>query len=223
MVGPGKSASGKPILANDPHLGHGLPAIWYQAHLKTRTQEVIGVTVPGLPLIVIGHNRQIAWGFTNVMQDAADFFVEKLSPEKADQVMFKNQWVHARRPAGDDPVKGGPPVTLTIRSTPHGPLVSDLLPEEKQALAYRWTYFAAEEASELDGFLRPGPGRQLGPVPRCPLPLRSRRAERRLRRPGWSHRHADRRRLPAARGPHRGDALSQGLGRQRGVGRLPRF
>ena len=152
VVGPSKSASGKPILANDPHLGHGLPAIWYQAHLKTRTQDVIGVTVPGLPLIVIGHNRQIAWGFTNVMQDAADFFVEKLSPERADQVMFKNQWVKLGSRQETIRVKGGAPVTLTIRSTPHGPLVSDLLPEEKQALAYRWTYFAAEEASELDGF-----------------------------------------------------------------------
>jgi len=152
VVGPGKSASGKPILANDPHLSHGLPAIWYQAHLKTPTQDVIGVTVPGLPLIVIGHNRQIAWGFTNVMQDAADFFVEKLNPEQPDQVLFKNQWVKIASRQETIQVKGAPPVTITIRSTPHGPLVSDLLPEEKQALAYRWTYSAAEEANELDGF-----------------------------------------------------------------------
>ncbi len=152
VVGPGKSASGKPMLANDPHLSHGLPAIWYQAHLKTPTQDVIGVTVPGLPLIVIGHNRHIAWGFTNVMQDAADFFVEKLNPEQPGQVMFRNEWAKITTRQETIQVKGGAPVTLAVRSTPHGPLVSDLLPGEEQALAYRWTYLVAEEANELDGF-----------------------------------------------------------------------
>ena len=76
---PGAARRGTPILANDPHLGFSLPCVWYQAHLRAPGFDVAGVTLPGLPLVVIGRNRNIAWGLTNVMQDAADFFVEKLN------------------------------------------------------------------------------------------------------------------------------------------------
>jgi len=82
VVAPHRSASGNAILANDPHLSHGLPQIWYEAHLQAPGLDVTGVTLPGLPFVLIGHNRHITWGLTNVMQDAADFFLERLDPER---------------------------------------------------------------------------------------------------------------------------------------------
>ena len=149
VVGPEKSATGHPILCNDPHLAHGLPGIWYEAHLQTKTQDVIGVTIPGFPLVVIGHNRDIAWGMTNLMLDAADFFEEKID---ADRVMSRGQWVRVTTRAENIKVKGAQDVSLTIRSTPHGPLVSDLLPGESRALSYQWNYAVARGPGEVDGF-----------------------------------------------------------------------
>ena len=150
VVGPKKSATGHPLLANDPHLGHGLPGIWYEAHLVTPTQDVVGVTVPGLPFVSIGHNREIAWGFTNVMLDGADFFVETLRPETG-EVMSKGEWVKLETREEVIKVKGGADVSLKVVSTPHGPIVSDLLAGEQRALAYQWNY-AAAGPNEVDGF-----------------------------------------------------------------------
>jgi len=150
VVGRRKSATGLPILCNDPHLAHGLPGIWYEAHLKTPTQDVIGVTIPGFPLVVIGHNRHVAWGMTNVMLDAADFFVEKLDPENG-RVLSRGEWTPLETRTETIRIKGRPSVSLEVRSTPHGPLVTDLLPGEKRALSYRWNYAAASQACEIDG------------------------------------------------------------------------
>ena len=150
VVGPRKSATGHALLANDPHLGHGLPGIWYEAHLVTPTQDVVGVTIPGLPFVSIGHNRDIAWGFTNVMLDAADFFIETLRPETG-EVMSRGQWVKLETREEVIKVKGGADVALKVTRTPHGPIVSDLLDGEKRALAYQWNY-AAPGPNEVDGF-----------------------------------------------------------------------
>jgi penicillin amidase len=152
VVGPRKSATGRPILCNDPHMAHGLPGVWYEAHLKTPTQDVIGVTIPGFPLVVIGHNRQIAWGMTNLMVDGADFFLEKLDSEGGDRVLSRGEWVPLEKRTETIRVRGGRPVTFEVRSTPHGPLVSDLLPRETRALSYEWNYAAASQACEIDGF-----------------------------------------------------------------------
>jgi penicillin G amidase len=152
VVGPAKSASGKPILANDPHLGHGIPGIWYEAHLQTKALDVIGVTVPGFPAVSIGHNRHIAWGFTNVMLDAADFFVETLKPETG-EVMSRGQWVKVENHEETIPVRGAAPVKLAVRLTPHGPIVSELMGQgETRALAYEWTFHADRVANEIDAF-----------------------------------------------------------------------
>ncbi len=144
VLGPSKTTSGAPILANDPHLGHGAPGIWYEVHLKTPTQDVTGVTIPGLPFVILGHNREIAWGFTNVMLDGADFFAEKLRPGSPGEVMSRGEWVKLEERREEIRVRGAAPVPLTIRSTPHGPLVSDLLPGQAEALSYQWNYFAPE-------------------------------------------------------------------------------
>ena len=94
MLGPSKTTTG----AADPRQrsrtsATARPGIWYEAHLKTPTQDVTGVTIPGLPFVVLGHNRDIAWGFTNVMLDGADFFVEKLRPGSPGEVMSHGEWV----------------------------------------------------------------------------------------------------------------------------------
>jgi penicillin amidase len=159
VIGPQKSATGRPILANDPHLGHALPGIWYEAHLQTPTQDVTGVTLVGFPLVVIGHNRDVAWGFTNVMLDGADFFVEKLDPARPGMVMHRGEWVPLEVRRETIHVKGEADVSLDVRVTPHGPIVNDLLAEREETpvedapapLAYQWNYAKATQANEVDG------------------------------------------------------------------------
>lgn len=152
VLGGSKTTTGKPILANDPHLSHGIPGIWYEAHIRTPTLDVMGVTLPGFPAVVLGHNRDVAWGFTNVMLDAADFFAEKLKPGSPGKVMNHGAWVPLEERTEEIRVKGRPSEALKIRGTPHGPLVSDLLPGAKQALSYQWSYLSASDANEVDGF-----------------------------------------------------------------------
>ncbi len=147
-----KSASGQALLANDPHLNLGLPAIWHTVHLSVAGHDVAGVTIPGLPFITIGHNRDIAWGLTNLMADLGDLFVEKINPADATQVMFRGKWVRMSERQETIAVKGAAPIAFTVRITPHGPLVQDLLKGQTQALALRWVPDAAEDANELDAF-----------------------------------------------------------------------
>ena len=151
VVSPRRSATGQAVLANDPHLGFSLPAVWYQARLRAPGFDVVGVTLPGLPFVVIGRNRNIAWGLTNVMQDAADFFVEKLDEDRPGQVMFRGEWVDLEKRVETIRVKGGEARSLEVLSTPHGPLVNHLLPEIQKPVSYRWTLHAADQANELEG------------------------------------------------------------------------
>jgi penicillin G amidase len=122
------SASGKAILANDPHLAFAAPGVWYLAQLETPQHEIAGATAAGSPLIVIGHNERIAWGFTTTTADVEDLFIEQVDP--ADPNRY-------RTPQGSEPfksrhetitVKGAAPVDMTIRETRHGPVISDALP-----------------------------------------------------------------------------------------------
>src|SRR5204862_2341919 len=122
------SASGKPLLANDPHLPFGAPGFWYLARLKTPEREIAGGTVPGTPFVVIGHNDRIAWGFTTTGSDVEDLFIEKIDPADPGRYLT---------PAGSAAfvtrqeiiaVKDAAPETLTVRSTRHGPVLSDALP-----------------------------------------------------------------------------------------------
>jgi penicillin amidase len=92
VVSSEKSATGMPILANDPHLGHGAPGIWYEAHLVTPSMNVSGAFLPGIPYVAIGANEHVAWGLTNVMADDADFYIEKLNPANPNQYEFKGRW-----------------------------------------------------------------------------------------------------------------------------------
>jgi penicillin amidase len=122
------SASGKPILANDPHLAFAAPGVWYLAQLETPQHKIAGATAAGVPLVVIGHNERIAWGFTTTTADVEDLFIEKVDPADPGRYLA---------PQGSEPfrsrretivVKGAPPVDMTIRETRHGPVISDVLP-----------------------------------------------------------------------------------------------
>ena len=136
--------SGLPLLANDPHLSVQLPAIWYENGLhcypKNRDCEldVVGFSFAGSPYIVIGHNSHIAWGFTNMGPDVQDLFVEKINPSNPNQYEVDGEWRDMDRITEIIEVAGSEPIVIEVRSTHHGPIVSDrsypvnLNPEEDQ-------------------------------------------------------------------------------------------
>jgi penicillin amidase len=145
-----RTATGKPILANDPHLGTRIPSVWYLAQVSGGTLDAIGATLPGLPGIVIGHNQRIAWGETNLMTDVEDFFVERVNARQ--EVLYRGAWEPMRLRRELIKVKGAPDEVLVVRSTRHGPLVSDILPGSTESLALRWTALDPEDRT-LDAFL----------------------------------------------------------------------
>jgi penicillin G amidase len=136
VVGPARTSTGKPLLANDPHLGTQTPGVWYVAHLTGGALDVIGATLPGTPAVVIGHNRRIAWGVTNMMSDVQDFFAERIN--ERDEAEVDGRWEPMRVVYERIAVRGAPDVTLRVRITRHGPLVSDVF-DERTPLALRWT------------------------------------------------------------------------------------
>lgn len=138
VVNGAKSATGKPILANDPHLAHSAPSTWYEMHLSGGRLDVTGFTFPGVPLIVLGNNRNIAWGFTNVMTDDADFYVETI---REGRFLFNGKWNDLITVYEEIKIKDSASVMLPVSFTGHGPIISDFLKKElrdEQAIAMRW-------------------------------------------------------------------------------------
>ncbi len=120
-----RSASGKPLLANDPHLGFSMPPVWYLAHLSSPGMDAWGATIPGVAGIVSGRNRHVAWGLTTSYADVQDLFIETVDPKNPDSYMS---------PDGPRPftvrseiieVRGDDPDVIQVRETRHGPVVSD--------------------------------------------------------------------------------------------------
>jgi penicillin amidase len=145
------SASGKPLLANDPHLGFSAPGVWYLARLKTPDREIAGGTAPGVPLVVIGHNDRIAWGFTTTASDVADLFIEKLDPKDPERYLTPEGSARFETRQETIAVRDAAPVTVTIRSTRHGPVLSDTLPagtvETGYVLALAATFLTEDDGS----------------------------------------------------------------------------
>ncbi len=133
-----KSTTGRPILASDPHILLPSPSLWYENHLVAPGVDVYGVSFPGAPCVVIGHNPDIAWGFTNAMLDDVDFFVEKVDGER---VMFRGKWVPMRKRLEKIRVRGKGEETLPVWETPHGPVLSPVLSGISSALSLRWVGF----------------------------------------------------------------------------------
>ena len=145
------SASGKPLLANDPHLAFSAPGFWYLARMKTPRHEIAGGTVAGVPLVVIGHNERIAWGFTTTTADVEDLFIEKVDPTDPARYLTPQGSALFTTRHETVLVKGAPPVDIAIRETRHGPVLSDVLPpgptDPGFVLALAATFTVADDRS----------------------------------------------------------------------------
>ena len=144
VVSGAHTASGKAILSNDMHLPHGIPNIWYEADLKSGSFHVAGVTVPGIPYIVEGHNEHIAWGFTALYGDMQDLYVEKMNAQ--DEYKTADGWHPLERGRETIHVRFGKDVIVDTERTVHGPVISQLIPGEKRVLALRWSAYDPKAA-----------------------------------------------------------------------------
>ena len=156
VVSGAKTATGKPLLANDPHLILTAPARWYEMHLSTPTMDVSGASLPGIPFIVIGRNRSIAWGLTNAMLDDEDFYVEEVdSVERPTRYRVNDTWRPIEVSVDTILVKDAPPVIFTSYRTHRGPIVNRIEPSaalSSRLLSMRWT--GTEVSKETEAFYR---------------------------------------------------------------------
>lgn len=154
VVGPSRSRSGKPILANDMHLPPRTPSTWYLAGLHGAGFDVVGLTLPGVPGVVAGHSRDVAWGFTAAYVDNIDFFVEELDPTDSTRYRTPDGWARLAFRAETIAVRGAEePVVFTVAETRHGPILPPAqtgLPD--RAVAMQWA--GAEPTGEAGAVLR---------------------------------------------------------------------
>jgi penicillin amidase len=136
VVSGAHTATGKPLLANDTHLELSVPSIWYQVHLTAPGWNVAGFTFPGAPLVVIGHNDRIAWGFTNNGADVQDLYIETFNPAVPDEYRVNGAWKKAQTLDEVIHVKGRPDEHLAVVLTRHGPVVRR---DGAKGYALRWT------------------------------------------------------------------------------------
>jgi penicillin amidase len=134
------TASGKPLLSNDMHLALTEPNIWFMADLKAPGYHVAGVTLPGMPYVIAGHNEHVAWGFTALYADVQDLYIEKLDGrghyERGDE-----KWYPLATDHEIIKVRGGKDVVLDVHLTAHGPLLNPILPKETRPIALKWTLY----------------------------------------------------------------------------------
>ena len=139
VVSGAHTVTGKPLLSNDMHLGHQMPNLWYEAHLKSENLDVAGVTLPGMPYVIVGHNQRIAWGFTNVGPTVADAFIENFNQQGAYQT--PQGWQQPEHRTEVIHVKNKADVNLEVMITRHGPIITEILPGETRPVALRWTLY----------------------------------------------------------------------------------
>lgn len=131
--------TGLPLLADDTHLGMQMPSIWYEVGLHAPQWDVTGFSFASVPGVVIGHNDKIAWGVTNVGPDVQDTFIEKINPNNANQYEFEGEWRDMEVIEELIKVNGGEDVILEVRTTHHGPIISDIRDDVNDVLALKWT------------------------------------------------------------------------------------
>ena len=146
VVSGAHTQSGKPLLANDPHLDHSVPNVWYMVHLKAPGLNVIGVSLPGLPLVIIGHNEKIAWGMTNTGPDVQDLYVESFDSGAPNRYLHNGAWVDAEVRDEVVKVRGKRDYRFTVKVTRHGPIVAH---PGGRDLALRWTALEPHALSAL--------------------------------------------------------------------------
>ena len=154
-----RTTTGAPILANDMHLQMGMPCIWYENHLAGGDLDVTGVTFPGIPGVISGHNGHVAWGFTNGFPDVQDLYVERLrrTDDGRVQYEYRGEWLDAQVVREEIRVKGGGTVVEQVVITRHGPIINGLAPDlaGEQPLALRWTSLEPDRMVEgLHGMSR---------------------------------------------------------------------
>jgi penicillin amidase len=180
-----RSATGKPLLANDPHLPLQMPGIWYEVHLKGGELNVAGVALPGVPGVIIGHNRRIAWGVTATMTDGDDLFLERVNPDNPRQYEHKGVWVDGDLLREEIAVRGqAQPLVEEVLVTRHGPVIPAIPGENRSwRCAPPPSHCASSQRAKLGG--------QLAGVPRCAATVAVAAAELRLRRCRGEHRLSD--------------------------------
>ncbi|MEI8144569.1 MAG: penicillin acylase family protein [Alphaproteobacteria bacterium] len=154
VVSGARSETGKPILANDPHLGLSAPALWYFARLTTPNGTVIGATLPAAPGVVLGRNERIAWGFTNTGPDVQDLYIERIHPDDPQQYQAPDGWRRFTLVEEVIKVRGAPDERLTVRISRNGPVISDGASAAASgsiprgyALALKWTALQPDNAT----------------------------------------------------------------------------
>ena len=157
------TASGEPLLANDMHLPHRIPDTWYELHLTSGTFDVVGVSLPGVPCIIVGHNRRIAWGFTNLGPDVQDLYIETfnqrgeyLTPQGWQKPLVRREVIH---------VKHGRDRTIDVVVTRHGPIITPALRRESRQLALRWTLYDSITPANATKTFAGGPDSASGSFP----------------------------------------------------------
>jgi penicillin G amidase len=126
-----RTTSGRPLLANDPHLQIEFPSVWYEMHLVASDLDVIGVTLPGTPFVIIGHNGRIAWGLTNTGADVQDFYVERIDLARR-RYMYRGQWLPVEITNAQIPVRNGTVEPFEVWRTQHGAVFADVGLEWKE-------------------------------------------------------------------------------------------
>ena len=164
-----RTVTGRPLLANDPHLQLEFPAIWYEMHMVAADLDVIGVTVPGTPFVIIGHNARVAWGLTNTGADVQDLFVDRIDLGRR-QSLHQGQWVAVDVTRVDIPIRGAETQSFEVWRTRNGSVFSDVgldwedTPEwlspaaerrgERRAFTLRWEASAGEMAGAFEALNR---------------------------------------------------------------------
>src|SRR2546426_542821 len=148
VVSGAHTVSGKPLLSNDPHLGHQMPNLWYEVHLRSGKLDVAGVALPGMPAVILGHNQRIAWGFTNVGPTVEDLYLETLNsdgqyvtPQGSKHPQHRQEIIH---------VKGKSDVAIDVVITRHGPIITELIRGETRQVALRWTAYEGARSPFFD-------------------------------------------------------------------------
>ena len=148
-----RPASGKPLLAGDPHIAYSAPAAWYEAHLTAPGFDLYGHYQALNPVALLGHNNQFGWSLTMFENDDVDLIAEKVNPANPNQVSIKGQWVDLQTRTETIHVKGAADVQLTLRRSPHGPIITDAFKESfgNTPIAMWWSYLETENPA-LDAF-----------------------------------------------------------------------
>ncbi len=149
VVSGAHTVSGKPLLSNDPHLGHQMPNLWYEVHLRSGKLDVAGVALPGgTPAVILGHNQRIAWGFTNVGPTVEDLYLETFNSDG--QYLTPQGWKHPEHRQEIIHVKGKSDVAIDVVVTGHGPIITELIPGETRQVALRWTAYEGARSPFFD-------------------------------------------------------------------------